>query len=674
MAQEGAHHRGPGAEEAMPGTAVAEAGDRRKLMMAAGISICLVFFVIAIIVIVLKLHQESSGKKEDGSKEDGFCTKAECEQYGYFLSSSLDSSVDPCDDFYGFVCSGWDKGHEKSVFYEHRRNHLVGIAETAETANVPETGQNAVQKAAKYYQTCIEIAMGKRSETQQFIQMLRAGNVTWPLEAGTKDLLAVMAYAQIHWDSAPILEFSKSLLPNGTIVVNITQGSFTFVWEDIRQDLIAKGKYDDYFKKSYELLQRPVPDDKVFNETLGYENQIMDILLPSMEFEEIELVSDEEFKNYPNILEYARWRRLFNDVLGIPEQASIAISLDTLPYFQAVNNATLKLSEVTIEQFLEWGIIFEIGHLFMPGMAELMYESHEKAADTARYRCLLHVETYMGTALVTPYLSSILVQDVLKQVKTLFKSVVEVIRTELQFDYEKHMEQQNYTEIFDGYDHVKPTSELDKKYSSYPDMDKLFTNNLLNVIAAWRKNPDGEIPFLQEWNYYNIYDDNTGRFIVLPFVNKAPIYSAVLPKNIQLAALGSLMLSGVMKDLLLNAVQELSEPNRKKLTDAQRCVESEVQPSFEKDFRVYESIAMQYLKAAYDSIGAKDSEGLAKDMSKYSKLQQMLISMCYIRCTGSGETRKDACNLPMQNLKEFASAFKCSASSKMNPSKKCSVV
>ncbi len=61
-------------------------------------------------------------RKESKSSLD-ICTTRACKRAGKTIRDSIDSSVDPCDDFFAFACGGWLATHtippEKARYYSY---------------------------------------------------------------------------------------------------------------------------------------------------------------------------------------------------------------------------------------------------------------------------------------------------------------------------------------------------------------------------------------------------------------------------------------------------------------------------------------------------------------------------------------------------------------------------
>ncbi|XP_064469041.1 endothelin-converting enzyme 2-like [Ornithodoros turicata] len=656
--------------EPVSSSAVADAQHRQNVVKKSGAIICCVTCIIVATFIVVKVFTKSGQLRKAE-----FCNTYDCMQYGEILDASLDTSQDPCQNFYRFVCSGWDKAHKHPVYYEHRRAQLLAIAQKAETVKIPPRAQNAEQKAARYYQSCIEVALKKRSEQDYFIQMLRDGNITWPNRPQAGDLLQVMAYAVVKWDTSPLLAFSKSQLPNGTIVLGISPGPFAIASRSIREHLILKNIYYDYFSKAYELMRGNGTSRDAYQKHNETEVTIIALLAAGLVSEIHAELSEHDFEALSTAFEYNRWQNMFKSMFGVPEDKQICINLKNLAFFKELNNATSLLSETVMIEYLSWGVIIEIGHLFLPDMANLLNKSSEKLKDASKYRCLLHVEKYMAYALTMPYLSTAIPPQTDVDVANLYGNVTAVMGKyvgTLHFNYREYLKRKNFTDIFFGFGHAMSLSELEKTYGVFPDMGTLFTNNLLQAVATRRQHHVSDAVYLHRLNYYEMYDESRGGIVVLPFAYNLPIHSTTIPYAVRYGGLGSLLLTGIVEDLYANAIPQMSVASQTVLVGVRSCFKN--QTSSEGVLRAYESIGLQLLTQAYDHVLRQESKRKLKDLPKYADTQLMLIAACYLRCRGSKDVQEEVCNVPMKNLNYFGQTFGCAKGSPMNPTQKCSLL
>ena len=61
-------------------------------------SIALIFLVLALVITIPMVTVPSSKYANNET-----CTTTECKKAAYLISSSMDSSIDPCTDFYKYV-------------------------------------------------------------------------------------------------------------------------------------------------------------------------------------------------------------------------------------------------------------------------------------------------------------------------------------------------------------------------------------------------------------------------------------------------------------------------------------------------------------------------------------------------------------------------------------------
>lgn len=117
---------------------------------------------------------------------DDVCVTENCLRAALHIVSSLDTSQDPCDDFYQFTCGNFiDKAYEDnnpSHYYTQKlniRNKLNGIV--AEPITGEEEGIYLQLK--KFYQSCMDVEAIDEKGLEPFKQLLE-GLGGWPVVAG----------------------------------------------------------------------------------------------------------------------------------------------------------------------------------------------------------------------------------------------------------------------------------------------------------------------------------------------------------------------------------------------------------------------------------------------------------------------------------------------------------
>jgi endothelin-converting enzyme/putative endopeptidase len=106
-----------------------------------------------------------SGQASPPATSGGTQSTASPSELKVFDASLLDTSVDPCDNFYKFSCNGWFKKNPLPAdqtsygrfteLYELNRTHLKQILETAAAAS-PESRSSNEQKIGDEYASCMD--------------------------------------------------------------------------------------------------------------------------------------------------------------------------------------------------------------------------------------------------------------------------------------------------------------------------------------------------------------------------------------------------------------------------------------------------------------------------------------------------------------------------------------
>ncbi|KAH8039876.1 hypothetical protein HPB51_009132 [Rhipicephalus microplus] len=146
-----------------------------------------------------------------------------CKEVARSIARSLNRSVDPCKNFYRFVCDGWKRKHPV------RRNEvrsspfsLVGkeldnvIKKALNKISITGKKQGALEKAAVMYHECLNNydMTNSTPSMKVLMELLRYLHMPWPsLEANhTVDLFEIIVQLSLRW-SIPSL-FSISVIPD----------------------------------------------------------------------------------------------------------------------------------------------------------------------------------------------------------------------------------------------------------------------------------------------------------------------------------------------------------------------------------------------------------------------------------------------------------------------------
>ncbi|XP_017564510.1 neprilysin isoform X1 [Pygocentrus nattereri] len=143
------------------------------------LTIVSLLFIVVVALIVLFATQSSSG---------GVCTTADCTQSASRLIENMDTSVDPCENFYQYACGGWLK---KNIIPETSSRYstfdilrdelevvLKGVLEREDDGT--GAGSSALAKAKTLYRSCTNESLIEQRGGTPLLTMLP--NVfEWPI-------------------------------------------------------------------------------------------------------------------------------------------------------------------------------------------------------------------------------------------------------------------------------------------------------------------------------------------------------------------------------------------------------------------------------------------------------------------------------------------------------------
>lgn len=139
----------------------------------------------------LKEDIEQNGLAEETNK---VCTTEVCKQRASVITSYLDESANPCDDFYTYVCKKWIDGHNTTgpsdSFQMLQNNFFETLQRTFESMELRKSPQGVTDKPAVLYNTCM--ASTEEDEREDIFKIMKSsGFKEWPLfsEAAENDAM-----------------------------------------------------------------------------------------------------------------------------------------------------------------------------------------------------------------------------------------------------------------------------------------------------------------------------------------------------------------------------------------------------------------------------------------------------------------------------------------------------
>ncbi|KAK8783368.1 hypothetical protein V5799_010267 [Amblyomma americanum] len=125
------------------------------------------------------------------------CWAEPCRAYARALAASINSSRDPCDDFYLYVCDRWQPQFGgRSVLEDSALAFRSNVRGRAATAKPSRTSQDSYEKAAMLYKSCLA---KQTTGVAEFKQFLRDRQLPWPNVDTRVSFLDVALDLSFNW-------------------------------------------------------------------------------------------------------------------------------------------------------------------------------------------------------------------------------------------------------------------------------------------------------------------------------------------------------------------------------------------------------------------------------------------------------------------------------------------
>ncbi|KAL7983716.1 hypothetical protein Chor_000592 [Crotalus horridus] len=144
-------------------------------------------FVSSTVVLSIALFLVSQGHIKFYAKQQ-YCLTPECIEAAASIKSKLNTSVDPCDNFFRFACEGWLQDNPIPEDYSNygiypwlRHNVDLKLKALLEKPLSKRRDNEAVQKAKILYSSCMNENKIEKADAKPLLNMLKHSPFRWPV-------------------------------------------------------------------------------------------------------------------------------------------------------------------------------------------------------------------------------------------------------------------------------------------------------------------------------------------------------------------------------------------------------------------------------------------------------------------------------------------------------------
>ncbi|XP_061197808.1 neprilysin-1-like isoform X2 [Saccostrea echinata] len=452
------------------------------------------------------------------------CNSPECVRAASSLLDAIDTSVDPCDDFFQYACGLYRKKQvipeDKSitgVFYQVDDSVDIILKYLLEKDN-GENDIEAVQKAKTLYRSCVDLeALEKDNLTsaRRLIEDLGGWPVTdenW--NESTFNLTNLLTTMRLYTNSPPLMDmyvYDDSKNPTKNILY-VDQPALGLP----DRDYFLKGRNDRKLK-AYEIYATkmavifgadPATAADDMAEMVDFEIDVANATMPSDERRDDEklyhkmMISELQTK-YPNF----EWLQYFKATLGrkdlnITVQSSTPVINRNPDYMTKIVNTLVSKDKRMLQNYVVWrALILMIGA--MPKSVREIYGDYREtltgsAVQPPRWKtCVGVANSIVGLAVGKPFLE----ETFDSKAKSKADEMIENLRSAMKdlLKQNEWMDAETKTKAREKADQIQPRigyppevkndTFLNERYKDYKfNLDNYFTNALNYLKLGTKEN------------------------------------------------------------------------------------------------------------------------------------------------------------------------------------------
>uniref|UniRef100_A0A8D1BI59 Endothelin-converting enzyme 1 n=1 Tax=Sus scrofa TaxID=9823 RepID=A0A8D1BI59_PIG len=504
------------------------------------------------------------------------CLSEACISVTSSILSSMDPTVDPCQDFFTYACGGWIKanpvpdGHSRwgtfSNLWEHNQAIIKHLLENS-TASVSE----AERKAQVYYRACMNetrIEELKAKPLMELIEKLGGWNITGPWDKDNfQDTLQVVTS---HYRTSPFFSVyvSADSKNSNSNVIQVDQSGLGLPSRDYYLNKTENEKvltgYLNYMVQLGKLLGGGDEDTirPQMQQILDFETALANITIPQEKRRDEELIYHKVTAAELQTLAPAiNWLPFLNAIFYPVEiNESEPIVIYDKEYLGQVSTLINNTDKCLLNNYMIWNLVRKtssfLDQRFQDAdekFMEVMYGTKKTCLPRWKF-CVSDTENTLGFALGPMFVKATFAEDskniaseIILEIKKAFEESLSTLKWMDEDTRKSAKEKADAIYNMIGYPNfIMDPKELDKVFNDYTAVPDLYFENAMRFFNfSWRVTADQlrKAPNRDQWSMtppmVNAYYSPTKNEIVFPAgILQAPFYTRSSPNALNFGGIG----------------------------------------------------------------------------------------------------------------------------------------
>ncbi|XP_064490388.1 endothelin-converting enzyme 2-like [Ornithodoros turicata] len=618
-------------------------------------------------------------RKSARKGEYSVCRTRPCRLYATLLGMSINTNRDPCENFYSYVCDGWDRKQKESVYWTHVMDYSGQLSDSLTDSTVPPFNQSAVEKAMKLYMSCRRASAGGPGERDEFRKLWSDCEIYWPRPTENANIFKTLILLYNTFQQENVLNF-KIPRPEGSPYLYIFLGNQLSVLYNMSVRIKAAAGYQDYYESVQRMLKTGGTKEtellpyREFVKIESFIQNAMVVTLNKTTMRATPMNLSELAQLTPNI-SADRWLESLA-FLDLPDSSPITIESEA--YIRAFDRIFKEVGEKELHRYVGWVNIQQMAPFINRDLQLAAGEIVTRPSRVALASCMYRTEIFMGWAMYARVAADTFTSASKADLHSLVKNIADTTTEQVilpGFRIKKALLKSTLkTWRFDlmKYPDRFPTlKSLDIMFANMSDMGDSLMKNWVNAVASLARINHttlalGAPHFVGQVinsEYFDFHNVEEGTYALPPTAVVMPLYEYGISEAVKYGGLGLLLAKSAL------AIVRYHVPTFANLSSD--CFEESFEGTPFKDDSILETAIS--LSIAWIAFSRRSStEVRLQFLRTVTDKQIFFIATCYLLC--GQEERKlfvRMCNEPLKHNAEFSEAFACDHHSPMNKGRKC---